>query len=551
MNRKFIKDFFPGIMISLAVSFLLFLYAPIDLYCANVSEFLFEIWDLFPVIAVLFLATCAVMLGIYAILYRLHRKAYRAGIVLGMILFLSTYIQGNFLVNDLPPLDGTTVNWENYDRWRLPCILVWIAVTLVIGLICFFSKEFFYRGIVPFVCGCMTLMLFVTTVSEMIVNEVFAEKMNFVATEKNEFTMSENKNFVILLLDALDARTFSNMLDTHAEYKKLFSDFTYYENTMSGYPYTKHSVPYIISGEWYENDIPFEEYMVNVYQAPVFDEFRQRGYQLDYYENELMIDSRDMKEMPFENVSKETFQTKMSLQFMIQEMKLIGFRYAPYDLKKVFFLKKSGFDELSVIVRDIGASLFSDSDKEFYDKIKETEIETDESDGYFKFIHLEGAHVPFIYDPDVNIIDEEKGDYEQNIEACMTLTRAYLDKLKKAGAYDNTVLIIMADHGYQEGDVAWGRQCPILLIKGFDEKHDVLQRSNAPIAHEDLQQAYVRLLDGAQGSEVFDWKEGDVRERRFLFYKYLHDDHMEEYIQKGEASDLNTLLPTGREFIQK
>ena len=133
----------------------------------------------------------------------------------------------------------------------------------------------------------------------------------------------------------------------------------------------------------------------------------------------------------------------------------------------------------------------------------------------------------------------------------MTLTRAYLDKLKKAGAYDNTVLIIMADHGYQEGDVAWGRQCPILLIKGFDEKHDVLQRSNAPIAHEDLQQAYVRLLDGAQGSEVFDWKEGDVRERRFLFYKYLHDDHMEEYIQKGEASDLNTLLPTGREFIQK
>ena len=64
MNRKFIKDFFPGIMISLAVSFLLFLYAPIDLYCANVSEFLFEIWDLFPGIAVLFLATCAVMLGI-------------------------------------------------------------------------------------------------------------------------------------------------------------------------------------------------------------------------------------------------------------------------------------------------------------------------------------------------------------------------------------------------------------------------------------------------------------------------------------------------------
>lgn len=548
MEKKFTKEFFPGIMISLAISFLLFIYAPIDMYCVNVSEFLFRIWDLLPVVTMLFLITFAVMLGIYAILYRLHRNLYRVGIALGMIVFLSTYIQGNFLVSDLPPLDGTTVNWGNYDRWRLPCIIVWIAVTLVICLIWFCGRKIFYQGIVPFVCGCMTLMLFVTIVSEMITNEVFVEKTDFVATEENEFTMSKNKNFVILLLDALDARTFSDMLDSHAEYKDMFSDFTYYANTMSGYPYTKHSVPYIISGEWYENEKAFEEYMVDVYQAPIFNEFRQRGYQLDYYENELMIDSRDMKEMPFENVSKETFQTKLNLQFMIQEMKLIGFRYAPYDLKKAFFLKKSGFDELSVVVRDIGAPLFSDSDKEFYDKIREKQIEIDECDGYFKFIHLEGAHVPFVYDVNVDIIDEEQGDYEQNIEACMTLTKAYLDKLKAAGAYDNTVLIIMADHGYQEDDVAWGRQCPILLIKGFDEKHDTLQISTAPIAHEDLQQAYVRLLDGAQGSEVFDWEEGDVRERRFLYYKYLHDDQMEEYIQKGDAADLNTLLPTGRVF---
>lgn len=546
MKKKFEKDFFPGIIVSLAFSFLIFLYAPIDMYCVNTSEFLFKIWNLLPVIAVLFLITLAVMVVLYAILYRLHGKAYRAGIILGMIMFLSTYIQGNFLVSDLPPLDGTAVNWGNYDRWRFPCIMVWLGVTVVVCLVGFFGKEFFYGRIVPFVCGCMTLMLLVTAVSEMIVNEVFVETKNYVATEKNEFTMSKKKNFVILLLDALDARTFSDMLDTHAEYRDMLSDFTYYENTMSGYPYTKHSVPYIISGEWYENEKSFEEYMVDVYQAPIFDEFRQRGYQLDYYEKELMVDSRDVDEMPFENVSKETFQTKMNLQFMIQEIKLIGFRYAPYDLKKVFFLKKSGFDELSVVVRDIGAPLFSDSDKEFYDRIKETEIESDESDGYFKFIHLEGAHVPFIYDENMNIIDEEEGTYEQNIEASMTLAGEYLDKLKDAGVYDNTVLIIMADHGYEENDESWGRQCPILLIKGFEEKHDTLQVSNAPIAHEDLQQAYVRLLDGIQGTDVFDWKEGDIRERRFLYYIYLHDDHMEEYIQKGDAWDLNTLLPTGK-----
>ena len=32
----------PGIFISLAISFLLFLYAPVDLYCANTAEFWFD-----------------------------------------------------------------------------------------------------------------------------------------------------------------------------------------------------------------------------------------------------------------------------------------------------------------------------------------------------------------------------------------------------------------------------------------------------------------------------------------------------------------------------
>ena len=48
--------------------------------------------------------------------------------------------------------------------------------------------------------------------------------------------------------------------------------------------------------------------------------------------------------------------------------------------------------------------------------------------------------------------------------------------------------------------------------------------------------------------EVFDWKEGDARERRFLRYSFLDDDHMQEYIQTGYASDKDTMIPTGREY---
>jgi hypothetical protein len=109
----------------------------------------------------------------------------------------------------------------------------------------------------------------------------------------------------------------------------------------------------------------------------------------------------------------------------------------------------------------------------------------------------------------------------------------------------------MADHGYNgmgEKEEDFLRQAALLLIKGRNEQHDTMQISEAPISYEDLQEAYVRLLDGAQSDAVFDWKEGDTRERRFLEYAPGSEKHMVEYLQKGHAQDLTTMVPTGRVF---
>ena len=92
------------------------------------------------------------------------------------------------------------------------------------------------------------------------------------------------------------------------------------------------------------------------------------------------------------------------------------------------------------------------------------------------------------------------------------------------------------------------RKPPLLLIKGMGETHDTMQISQAPISFEDLQEAYTRLLDGKQSTAAFDWKEGDVRERRFLKYSFLDEDHMQEYVQTGYAFDRNTMKATGREY---
>ena len=107
----------------------------------------------------------------------------------------------------------------------------------------------------------------------------------------------------------------------------------------------------------------------------------------------------------------------------------------------------------------------------------------------------------------------------------------------------------MADHGYWTywDDKLLGRSNPLLAVKGIGEQHE-MSISEAPISYEDLQECYARLLDGKSSDQVFDAKEGDQRIRRYLSYNYLEEGHIVEYEEKGYATALSTMIPTGRVF---
>ena len=154
-----------------------------------------------------------------------------------------------------------------------------------------------------------------------------------------------------------------------------------------------------------------------------------------------------------------------------------------------------------------------------------------------------------MYDAGLNVVDN--ASYDTCVEASMTVLLAYLEKLREAGVYDNSVLVVMADHGLGESlhyDMH-GRQHPILFIKGAGEQH-AFQKDDAPIAQEDFAEAYERLLAGADSSAVFDWKEGDERIRRYLYYKVFSMNYMDEYIQRGHARDTESMEFTGVEYNQ-
>ena len=82
-----------------------------------------------------------------------------------------------------------------------------------------------------YLSGGLTLMLLITAVSIVFTSGALQEKVHYQYGADEQFVMSEDQNFVILLLDTVDSRTITELLDEHPEYSEVFRDFTYFENT--------------------------------------------------------------------------------------------------------------------------------------------------------------------------------------------------------------------------------------------------------------------------------------------------------------------------------
>ena len=548
------KDWLPGVLMAAAISFLLFLYAPVNLYCSNIDEFWFDFDVLLRMAAMMFGIGLVTLTLLYLLAAWIHPYLYRIGLAVGLAVLLITYVQGNFLVGNLPVLDGTSISWEDYSALQTESEILCIVVLAVVVLLFLLLKKQLFGKACMYISACLSLMLLVTATTEVFGSNALEPKLKLQISTKNEFVMSGEQNFVIFMLDAADSREFSYLLEQDPEYRDIFADFTYYENTVGAYSCTRYAVPYILSGKWYECDTSFEEYMEDLYNtSPLIEELENRNYRIGLYEPDLHAQNNDV--LRFDNIFEAEFKVKSYLGMARQELKLVGYRYAPYWLKKYCVLKQAAFDEQLEAGEGSGEITASMENRVFLDHLNAGGITVDDTENSFKFIHLEGAHSPYVYDAEVNIIDESQGTYAQNMEASLTLAERYLSALKKSGTYDNTAIIVMSDHGFNRdidnadmGDNPFMRQCGLLLIKGVGETHDTMQISEAPVSYEDLQEAYRRLLDGAWSDAVFDCREGEHRDRRYLWYAVTDEDYLVEYQQTGYASDLSTMIPTGREF---
>ncbi len=525
-----------NVLISLVISFMLFIFAPLEMLFSNMDEVFYDASLLLKPMSLVFVAFFVLLSLVLCLAQK--TKMYEALYCLVFVIFLSTYIQGTYFAGWLPKLDGTSIIWSDYSKYRIICIFTWIIVSLLIVIL---YKHVKRQNLIKAITGvsvALGLIMLANIVTMGISCNGFASKEIYAdtSTTKNMFAYSENKNFLILVLDKTDATVMNEFLEDHTEYLDIFNDFTFYTNMESMYPYTHHSVPLMLTGVPYEKQCDYSHYLNEVYEnSRLFAELEKRDYSIGIYETLFKMKNSNNR---FDNLVKCEHDVSSWVTFTRWQIMLVGYKYAPFDLKRFCFLVTNAFNNLKVIP---GETVFSDYNEDFWVELQERPTNRIETNN-FRFIHVYGAHNPWISTEDMKPV--ENGTYEDGIKVSLSITQKYLQKYKEAGCYDNSVIIIMADHGYSTGF----QENPIFFVKGIDEHHQ-MQKNDAPVSFADLMDAYIRLLDGNSSNDIFDWKEGDKRERKFLFQD--DDDNpeeiMEEYVQKGRAGQEDTFVKI-REF---
>jgi hypothetical protein len=445
----------------------------------------------------------------------------------------------------LPTLDGNIIDWGDYaDPIRYSNIM-WAAAALVIILLRLTVLKKIFSKAVRFVSACMMLMFAVTMVIVGISNDGFEKKAEVTFTTQYRWDYSSDTNYIIFVLDAVDGTEESEVLANHPEYTEALRDFTYYDNVMSAYTYTHFAMPFLLSGEWFEFQESFYDYEERAYtESEILTTLKEQGYRMGIYDESAPRHGEEMYQ--YENVIEDRGKIRNLLDFSKIQLRLVGFKYLPYGLKKISQVLPSELEEQEKNKDDLQKTDFYGSNITFYDECQNEEMNISE-DKCFKLIHLEGAHVPLIYNADVTT--SKHTSYTGNVEASNTVLAAYINRLKEEGVYDNSVIIVISDHGFNReiGDVPDGRQHAVLFVKGINEQHDGMQTDSAPISQADFKEAYMRLLNGADSSEIFDWKEGDIRQRRYLFHQSVKDTELilYEFVDTGDCTDTEDIERTG------
>lgn len=517
--------------------FLALIYFPSELYFMNVSEFSN---NYLPFICILVMSAVLLSAILLVVISIVPAKWSR---IVGVCLFalsLCCYLQGTFLDNILHAMEGGDNRWS--AEASIGNLVLWSVILVVTLIISVKIKD--AMKYMNYVAAFLLIVLSLTLIVLIIQNVSVLTKEGGAITNESALVLAADENVVVFILDMTDTADMERLLRDNPKYAEPLSDFTFYNNVVSRHSQTYLAIPYLLTGtEWVNNsDMKYCDYAYlndNVF----IKELNENGVELGIYTDAQYIDESFYGILP--NYKENVVRRSNIFNTVTTMWKTSMYKLLPLVLKNNYSYYS---DEIEAMT-NIKNKWDINNDVLFYNMLQEKEISvSNDMSASYKFYHMRGAHYPYYLSEDIKIDNGHRDvSWTTQTKGSMNIVYEYIRQLKEKGIYDNTTIIITADHGafnatrsvydIEKGSMN-GPCMPIMFVKLAGQKGDALTYNEAPLSQGDML-ATIAEIFGVSGSKygaVFNSVSIDSDRARY-FYDYGQGDIRVKVI--GDAHDIN------------
>ena len=435
----------------------LFLFGPFTIYYNNPGEFSVPFSALIGPLLLALLASASALVGLGFVVSRRWFPAYVAVLSgFGVLLWL----QGNLLVGNYGLLEAGAIDFRE-QAWRGPWeIGLWVGVLLLLASV---ARRVMTIGPLASqaLIALQALLVMVSIVQPE--GELERQSARWDDPPQGIYEFSTNQNVIHVVLDAFQSDVFREIVEEdRARFDRELDGFVFFVDHAGAFPTTSFAMPAMLTGSLYRNEKPVEEFLQDAFeQGSVLNGLARNGYEVDVasimrltWATDWLVPARLVDGSLADEPLTNFYRLRRSFTSYRVHRRLVAaflvdlslFRHLPHPFKPWIY-NDQAWRLRSTYSPDLGYT--ATSARDFLEDFVER-VNVSREAPVYKLLHLGIPHRPVVLDADCSFVDVtrvSRSAFRGQARCALNLLVEFLDRLRQAGIYDSSLIIVSSDHG--------------------------------------------------------------------------------------------------------
>lgn len=437
----------------------LLLFGPWTVHATNRTEFLVSFWNLAPSWIWLLGPIAGGLAALGIVLPARWFPRYVAALcAFGVLL----WVQGNLLVGDYGLLDGAGLDLASH-AWRGPA-----EVGLWMGGI---ALAVVFAGAVMRVAPLGSTLLMALQAAVLLLPAMApaadraaappgasAAATGWQLPPEGIHQLSRTRNLIHIVLDMFPSHVFAEIAAAdRPAFDRDWSGFTFYRDHLGAFPTTRASLPAMLAGVAYRNELPFDDFRGRHANVSVLHALGQQGYQLRWVTPlggdgpaPLLhgLDASTWYRIPSPYGSHRDYLAVSAAQLLDLSL----FRHAPHNLKASVYNDQQWLLQPGVAARmEVEAAIERAAGDVRFLREFAGRITAGVDDPVYALLHVIAPHPPIVVDADCRYLGMRlplsAESFDAQARCALSGVQALLDRLRALDLYDRSAIVVTSDHG--------------------------------------------------------------------------------------------------------